>query len=392
MTGASRTINPLHFEDLEPHRFEDLVRQLIYDYRDWNSIEATGRAGSDDGFDVRAWENVYPEESSVEDDENEGLIIKPEHRIWLIQCKREKTITPKKLEKYVQDIEINPKQPIYGAVFVASCDFSKKSRDRFSEAIREKGVQEFYLWGKAELEDMLFQPKNDHLLFAYFGFSLRIRRRSLKTQIRSKLTIKRKAIKCVTPIIRSSYLNDVLIRDAYDKNYPYRGEVKDFHKNPRWWPYEPSGHYYDGIKFVVKRLFAYLADDGLHWDYVSGINKAEPHNNPWRDEYDKKKREREDRVHHYWLNLPKENQAWLEVIEFIPYDRILAIDEHGDKDFPHPHIYVEPNSTKSFFEEKNYEVRLKTTGIMSRSIYFPDEKNKIEHFPKRFPKPKKPAL
>ena len=138
MAGASRTINPLHFEDLEPHRFEDLVRQLVYDYRDWKSIEATGRAGSDDGFDVRAWENVYPEEPSVEDDENEGVIIKPEHRIWLIQCKREKTITPKKLEKYVQDIKINPEQPIYGAVFVASCDFSKKSGVRYLLLIETK--------------------------------------------------------------------------------------------------------------------------------------------------------------------------------------------------------------------------------------------------------------
>jgi hypothetical protein len=53
---ATRTINPLHFEDLEPHRFEDLVRRLLYSFRDWNSIEATGRGGSDDGFDIRAWE------------------------------------------------------------------------------------------------------------------------------------------------------------------------------------------------------------------------------------------------------------------------------------------------------------------------------------------------
>lgn len=391
MAGASRTINPLHFEDLEPHRFEDLVRQLIYDYRDWKSIEATGRAGSDDGFDVRAWENVYPEEPSVEDEENEGVIIKPEHRIWLIQCKREKTITPKKLTKYVQDIKINLEQPIYGAIFVASCDFSKKSRDAFSNAIREKGVQEFYLWGKAELEDMLFQPKNDHLLFAYFGFSLRIRRRSLKTQIRSKLSIKRKIIKHITGISRSTYHNGILIRDAYDKNYPYKEEVKDFHKNPKWWPYEPAGHYYDGIKFVVKKLFAYLADDGLHWDYVSKVNKADIHDNPWKNEYTQKNHEREDRVWRYWLDIPKGNQAWLKTIKCIPYDRILEIDENGDEDFPHPHIYIEPNSTQSFFEEMS-QVILKTIGIPSISIYFPTEKNKIEYFPKRFPKQKKPAL
>ena len=31
---------------------------------------------------------------------------------------------------------------------------------------------EFYLWGAGELEDMLYQPKNDHILFAFFGISL----------------------------------------------------------------------------------------------------------------------------------------------------------------------------------------------------------------------------
>jgi hypothetical protein len=34
MTRAqpTRTTGPLHFEDLEPHRFEDLVRRLIYSW------------------------------------------------------------------------------------------------------------------------------------------------------------------------------------------------------------------------------------------------------------------------------------------------------------------------------------------------------------------------
>jgi hypothetical protein len=32
-----------------------LVRELIYDLKDWQSIEATGRGGNDDGFDIRAY-------------------------------------------------------------------------------------------------------------------------------------------------------------------------------------------------------------------------------------------------------------------------------------------------------------------------------------------------
>lgn len=35
MTLITRTMNPLPFQDLEPKRFEDLVRQLAYDFKPW---------------------------------------------------------------------------------------------------------------------------------------------------------------------------------------------------------------------------------------------------------------------------------------------------------------------------------------------------------------------
>lgn len=43
---------------MEPKRFEDLVRQLDYDFKPWRKLEATGRSGSDDGFDARGYEIV----------------------------------------------------------------------------------------------------------------------------------------------------------------------------------------------------------------------------------------------------------------------------------------------------------------------------------------------
>jgi hypothetical protein len=57
--SPTRTINPIHFEDLESHRIEDLIRQLAYDYRNWQNIEATGRLGSGDGIDIRATELFF---------------------------------------------------------------------------------------------------------------------------------------------------------------------------------------------------------------------------------------------------------------------------------------------------------------------------------------------
>jgi hypothetical protein len=65
--GVTRTLGPLHFEDLDPHRFEDLVRELVYDFNDWQSIEAAGRGGADDSFDIRAYERAAVSKDEMRD-------------------------------------------------------------------------------------------------------------------------------------------------------------------------------------------------------------------------------------------------------------------------------------------------------------------------------------
>lgn len=87
-----------HFEDLHPHRFEDLVRQLAFDFRPWRSLEAVGESGSDDGLNARGYEIVgvdpvtglSAESSSSQSD-----------RLWVIQAKREKPLGPKDTEEIV---------------------------------------------------------------------------------------------------------------------------------------------------------------------------------------------------------------------------------------------------------------------------------------------------
>src|ERR1700733_4094550 len=88
---VSRTFAPIHFEDLDPHRFEDLVRELIYDFRDWQTIEATGRSGNDAGFDIRAFEKQPAPESPDDDEEPVDGQHPMEGPRWMIQGKREKT-------------------------------------------------------------------------------------------------------------------------------------------------------------------------------------------------------------------------------------------------------------------------------------------------------------
>src|SRR5882724_9729284 len=104
----TRTFNPLPFTDLEPKRFEDLVRQLVYDFRPWRRLEATGRSGSDDGFDARALEIVQASDATAAADQgeldDETAANGAADRLWLIQSKRERTISPAKLKGYLGQI------------------------------------------------------------------------------------------------------------------------------------------------------------------------------------------------------------------------------------------------------------------------------------------------
>lgn len=78
------------------------------------------------------------------------------------------------------------------------------------------GLQEWRLWGKAEIEDRLYRPENDGLLVAYFGVSLTIRRRSQRADLRAKLAMKRKANRLLRPKENES----VLLRSPDALEYP----------------------------------------------------------------------------------------------------------------------------------------------------------------------------
>lgn len=256
---SSRTYNPLHFEDLEPKRFEDLVRQLAYDFRNWTEIEATGRSGNDGGFDARAWEKV-----PMGEDEDEPR----EERPWLIQCKREKAIGPTKAEQYAKDI-LKENNDLYGVLFVASCNLSKDSRDKLRETLAKGGVQEVRIWSGAELEDQLYQPKNDNLLFAYFGFSLARRKQTEKTKVKSKLSTKRK----VRRVLGENPNQHVLLRDVEYKDYPEMDEkafkgtdlpIKDM---------RVIGYFYGGILVTDNKYHAYIDNEKKEYDIEERYNQ-----------------------------------------------------------------------------------------------------------------------
>lgn len=342
---VTRTMGPIHFEDLDPHRFEDLVRQLAYDFRAWRSIESTGRGGADDGFDVRAYEEVRPPSRSTEDDsEGEEAPHPMEGNLWMIQCKREKAIGPKKLSAIIVE-GVNPDSAPYGYVLAAPVNFSKTAHDTFREELRQRNVMEFYLWGAGELEDMLYQPKNDHILFAFFGISLTSRRRSRTGFIRAAVSAKNKLVRALGDNPGNA---SVLVRDTNDECYPYEDACSDFAKRPPWRAYSAVSFHPLGLAVSVNRYFACFDRRKRQWDYTKATNMA------WANVSNRAGRERSiDEsnlgVKGFWEQLPRSHRATFVRNGLIRFDQIEYIDDKGDTEYDCPHIFVAYNGARGPF-------------------------------------------
>ncbi|MCM0758115.1 restriction endonuclease [Sporomusa sphaeroides DSM 2875] len=371
----TRTINPIHFEDLEPHRFEDLIRQLAYDFRQWKSIEAIGKCGADNGIDIKAVEISTLSQDDAGDMETIDHVSNEKE--WIIQCKREKSINPAKVRKIVKESFQNGQQNTYGFILAAACDFSKKARDEFRIELVKLGIQEFYIWGKSELEDMLFMPKNDHLLFAYFDISLQVKKKSLKTTYRSRIATKRKLIEIIGPINQEAF-SPVLLRNAANEQYP---EIEDPKSHKDWNYFICLGQTYpDYVAFIEEECFAYLAEDYEHWAAYTD-ERLESLNQPFHEIWGLDRiheSEREEEIRYKWLSVHENLRGKLRKISFIHIDKILAIDVDGDFFNPGPHIIVDLHNKESFFDWSNVVLSI-GSGYSQRYIE-PKKETRIDYF------------
>ena len=382
----TKTLNPLHFEDLEPHRFEDLVRQLAYDFRDWQSIEAIGRSGSDEGFDIRAWEKLQ-EVTNRDDEDSESVGKHPmDGNLWMIQCKREKSLGPTRILNILND-GVDDKNPPYGYIIAAPVDFSKKSQDVFRDTLRAKGVTEFYMWGKAELEDMLALPKNDHVLFTFFGISLAVRKRSKATEVRFSVNNKNKLLRVLSDGEQTQDIyKSVLLRDVKDEHYPWDERYKEFDQYPRWEEQIAYGYHPKGLLFHLRKHRGYVDTKKKVYDFIEeeDLLYREKDNVGRMEMPDPEQYKKREQILDYWKHLPRKNQAFYVLDGIILFDDMLVIDDKGDILNNFPHIFVDfqpPNGPFKGFWKKllvgNEEIDLNTEDYKRAKIFpsaFPEIK------------------
>lgn len=382
MVPISRTMGPIHFEDLEPKRFESLVRALIYDLRDWNKVQSTGIAGSDEGFDIRAWEKKYIPTPSSDEESDDASVIPVDGNLWMIQCKRESDIGPTKVGEIIDENIPDKSSAPHGYILVAPTNFSKKSYDIFAKKLREKGILEFQLWGKPDLESMLIQPKFDRVLFSFFGVSLVAKAKSKTSKTKTLISIKNKLRNILGDTDPKDKHRSILIKDINADFYPWKQEYPDFEKNPKWLEVVPKEYHPTGLIVQYQEHFGYIDEKNKTWDCIENIDslpkESEMH-------YYHKPDKNKELTRDLWEHLPRKNRAMIFIQGFIRFKDVLAIDDKGDIAFNFPHIYVDRNIYNDLFKI-TWAVAEKGDYDQRTSIDLRQEKYKRKSFfPKELP-------
>lgn len=371
------------------------MRQLAYEFRDWVDIQAVGRTGTDEGSDSRAYELLPGPPVEHEDAESESLPVG--RRLWIIQCKRKTTFGPSDSKRVIGEIRLGADEAPYGLIVAVPSNISLATRRTFAEAARRRGFEEFYLWGKGELEDQLLLPRNDHLLFGYFGISLQVRRRSIRTEQRSLVALKRQLVKALGDV-SSEHYEEVLLRSPGDPQYPLIKDPKRFRQERSWWYYRFVEHWPpDQLVFEIMRFPAFVNLETDEWDAIFDYDMLQHHHqglwglepdrsgDEWQGERRAQNLERE-RYMRFYEDLPENQRATLSLFGLVPYERVLAIDELGDRVNRPPHLVVLKNPAGDFFDPYPFVSRVEQPSNRVRREIFAHDEKRIQHFPKSFPK------
>jgi len=316
----TRTINKLHFEDLNFSRFEDLSLAMVYRICRWADINHYGRLGKDDGIDIHATEEL----------ENGAV------RSWFIQCKRYQRISKSELRDVV-DRAINRCSALPDILLlIVSCDVSKGSIDLFKQYASKKGIKQSLIWAASIIETKLYAEYHD-LLFAYFGISLSSQRKDRITTIRRGLKMKERmrkdfVLKSFDPNeslcrpYKKFQASEVIIRSIDDTSYP------DVDSNivgiSPWFKVELYNFYHNGIEVIIGIQEA-IFNEMQEWD-IQYYGKP-------------------DRKGNY-------TKARVFVIGRIPYENINEYDLTGDEFYNSPHIYCDFKNNGMPYEEILYSI------------------------------------
>lgn len=319
---ATRTYGKLHFDDLDPQRFEMMAMQIIFKMRRWEKLYHFGATGSDEGIDIEAVE----------------LLENGKRNTYHFQCKRYKSLTKNQIKKIINDYVLQNTKPADFYYIVCGCNVSKKAIDEFEAVCRKNGITHSFLWTASYLETLLYSEYHD-ILFAYFGINLSgarnnaiatVRRNvSMKKRMHNDFEKKHKGEQDIIAIRNGDYCrkfihSEVLIRSIYDKCYPDNPI-----DTPGYYKTEVYNWYHNGLEvhafpYAVRAMVKIpnFSTDSI-CDKVKDC-KVEEHK--------------------------------LEVFGCIPFENIIEYDCDGDEFYRFPHLFCDYPCGSNPYEKIQYRM------------------------------------
>lgn len=314
---VTKTIGQLHFEDLDPIRFEELILSIVYRMRRWEKLDHFGKKGSDDGIDIRAVE----------------LLENGKRDTYHIQCKRYSKLTATQIRGIIKNYTDKNKDIPDFYILAMACPLTKKQIEIFEKCCTENGFKSYTVWTGSVIEAMLYGSYQD-LLFAYFGINMIEKKNQTAGSIRRNIALKKRMRSDFIqyPVMKTSAdhmkvarepwtkfkYSEVIIRSIYDKAYPedntllnndgtgyYKAEVYDF--------------YHNGL---LARAFPYDQDI---------IVKVEDYNGNVR-----------------------EKKVRVETLGCIPFENIIEYDFDGDEYYPFSHVFCDFVNLTDPYEKIRY--------------------------------------
>lgn len=297
---VSKTNGRIHFEDLDPLRFEDLVLSIVYTSRHWYEICHYGRTGSDDGIDIFATDIA----------EN-GKI-----RRWYIQCKRYTKLALSDAKQAVNKLLSKWDKSLDNFLLYVACDVRKDIIEKFKEYANSKGIKNAQIITASVIESELYTKRHD-LLFAYFGVNLMLSKNEKIDTIKRRIQMKKqfekdfrnRDIKIYNREIGDTHkYSKVVIHSIDDEAYP-NPDIKS-RGISSWLVSETFGFYNNGFEVICG-----FADVVIYEDMT------------W------KMKRQSDSVN--------EDITHVLMIGRIPYDNIIVYELDGDDYYGQPHIYCD---------------------------------------------------
>lgn len=325
MSRPTRTYNKIHFEDLDPIRFEDLCLSMIYRMLRWKDINHFGKKGSDDGIDIQATE-------ALENDKE---------RTWHFQCKRYLQFNKSDGKNVVDNIVSKNSVLPDNIVLIVSCDLRKRNIEYIKSYSKENGIKNAFIWTSSIIEAKLYSEYHD-LLFSYFGVNLSIEKKNRISTVRRNVELKKEmhkdflksgfSIEEIRELINKPHKkfisSEFLIRSVDDIHYP--ANIPDEFGNYPWFKVEAHKFYHNGL-YVVTGIVTIVYDSENRWEI-----KTDKH---------------EGLIKKGLLN--KSNVV---EISKLPFENIITYDIDGDEYYMYPHIYCDFSFMGNPFEGKDYLV------------------------------------